>query len=85
MFSWIRWWGLIVFVVIFGGGAAFFIFAAGPLAKLSIEKGGTMVNGALVEVESASVTFNPLGLKITGLQITDEAQQIGRASCRERV
>ena len=69
-----RWWGLIVFVVIFGGGAAFFIFAAGPLAKLSIEKGGTMVNGALVEVESASVTFNPLGLKITGLQITDEAQ-----------
>lgn len=74
MFSWIRWWGLIVFVVIFGGGAAFFIFAAGPLAKLSIEKGGTMVNGALVEVESASVTFNPLGLKITGLQVTDEAQ-----------
>lgn len=74
MFSWIRWWGLIVFVVIFGGGTAFFLFAAGPLAKLSIEKVGTMVNGALVEVESASVTFNPLGLKVTGLQVADEAQ-----------
>lgn len=74
MFSWIRWWGLAVFVVIFGGGAAFFIFAAGPLAKLSIEKAGTAVNGALVEVESASVTFNPLGLKVTGLQVADEAQ-----------
>lgn len=71
MFSWIRWWGLIVFAVIFGGGAAFFIFAAGPLAKLSIEKVGTMVNGALVEVDSASVTFNPLGLKVKGLQVTD--------------
>lgn len=74
MFSWIRWWGLIVFVVIFGGGTVFFLLAAGPLAKLSIEKIGTMVNGALVEVDSASVTFNPLGLKVTGLQVTDEAQ-----------
>lgn len=74
MFSWIRWWGLIVFVVIFGGGAAFFMLAAGPLAKLSIEKIGTMVNGALVEVDSAAVTFNPLGLKVTGLQVADEAQ-----------
>ncbi len=74
MFSWIRWWGLIVFVVIFGGGAAFFLLAAGPVAKLSIEKIGTMVNGALVEVDSASVTFNPLGLKVTGLKVTDESQ-----------
>src|SRR5690554_6957591 len=74
MFSWIRWWGLIVFVVIFGGGTAFFMLAAGPLAKLSIEKIGTMVNGALVEVDSAAVTFNPLGLKVTGLQVADEAQ-----------
>lgn len=74
MFKWIRWGGLISFVIIFGGLAAFFIFAAGPLAKIAIEKFGTQANGALVEVNDVAVSLNPIGLKIEKLQVTDAKQ-----------
>ena len=37
MKQWIRWPGLIGFVVVVGLLAAFFLLAAGPLAKMAIE------------------------------------------------
>ena len=41
MTRWIRWPGLIAFLVIVGGTAAFFLLFAGPLIRCAIERSGT--------------------------------------------
>ena len=71
MLKWIRWSGLIAFVVVVSGLAAFFMFLAGPLAKSAIERVGTAANGAVVDVKRVSLSFNPIGLNIQHMQITD--------------
>lgn len=88
MKQWIRWPGLIAFVVIVALLVGFFIFAAGPLAKRTIESLGAQAAGAKVDVERVVFTLSPLGLIVYDLQVADadepmqNAVQIERAVAR---
>ena len=79
MSKWIRWSGLIAFIVIGAALSAFFLLLAGPLTKAAIEKYGTAANGALVEVDHVSLSFRPLGIKIEGLAVTDAEKPMTNA------
>ena len=69
--SWIRWQGLLVFVGIVAGLVAGVAFIAGPLVKWTIEGAGTRAVGARVEVGDAHLSFSPLGLVVSDLQVTN--------------
>lgn len=71
MKQWIRWSGLVGFIAI---GALFvlgWIFAAGPIIKYSIETFGSQAANAKVEVDSISLTFDPFGIEVLGLQVAN--------------
>jgi uncharacterized protein (TIGR03545 family) len=72
MTKWIRWSGLLGFVVLIGLVVAFWMFAAAPLIKFSIEKFGSEAAGAKVDVEEVVLGFNPLLLSINGVQVADK-------------
>jgi uncharacterized protein (TIGR03545 family) len=71
MKQWIRWSGLAGFVVISALLVLGWIFAAGPLIKYSIETFGSQAAKAKVEVESVALTFDPFGIEIQGVQVTN--------------
>ena len=88
MTKWLRWQGLIVFVVVTALIFLAWYFLVDTLARRSIEKAGTRVVGARVELAKADVHLFPLGITLTRLQITNpdnpmsnafEAGQIGFA------
>ena len=71
MTRWVRWWGLAVFmllVAVLVGGTVLF---ADRLVKRAVESVGSGANGAKVELQSASLSFNPLGFVLADLQVTD--------------
>ncbi|MEK6745291.1 MAG: TIGR03545 family protein [Nitrospirota bacterium] len=73
MKKWIRWPGLIGFVVVVGIVVAlWFIFLDGIVRRM-VEKGGTAIVGAEVDLARAHVTLVPLGITLSGLQVTDPA------------
>ena len=71
MTRWVRWWGLAVFVLLvallFGAIALF----ADQLVERAVESVGSKANGAQVELQNASLSFNPWGFVLTDLQVTD--------------
>jgi uncharacterized protein (TIGR03545 family) len=69
--KWIRWQGLTAFLVIVGGTTAFFVFFIDGLVKRAIEKTGTAIVGAKVELDDADVTLFPLGIELKRLQVTN--------------
>lgn len=71
MKQWIRWSGLAGFVVVFGLIVAFFMLAAGPLIKSSIEYFGSELAGAKVSVDDVSLQFSPFGIELQQLQVSD--------------
>ncbi|MEE9614702.1 MAG: TIGR03545 family protein [Thermodesulfobacteriota bacterium] len=75
----IRWQGLIGFVVvstlIFAG---WYIFADGIIRR-AIERAGTEAVGAMVELEDADLTLFPLGLTLTGLEVTNPDEPMTNA------
>ncbi len=71
MKKWIRWQGLIGFVVVTGLVAVLWFFFVDSWAKRAIEKAGTLMVGAKVELDSADVTFSPLGMTLNRLQVTN--------------
>lgn len=71
MKQWIRWSGLAGFVVVFGLIVAFFMLAAGPLIKSSIEYFGSELAGAKVSVDDVSLQFSPFGIELQQLQVAD--------------
>ncbi len=72
MTKWIRWSGLLGFVVFIALLVVFWMFAAAPIIKFSIEKFGSEAAGAKVEVEEVILGFNPLLLSINGVQVADK-------------
>ena len=72
MTKWIRWSGLIGFVVTVALIVTFWLFAAGPLLKMAIEKFGSDAVGAQVNVQDISFAFSPLSLTVTGVQVADK-------------
>jgi uncharacterized protein (TIGR03545 family) len=71
MKKWIRWPGLIGFVAVTAVVAAlWFIFLDGIVRRV-IERTGTSLVGAEVDLAKAHVTLVPLGVTLSGLQVTD--------------
>src|SRR5690606_22708956 len=59
--------------------AAFYLLLAGPLLKMALESLGSQANGARVEVASVSLSFNPIGLQLQGVAVTDARQPMRNA------
>ena len=81
----IRWPGLIAFVVIMAvivGGALLF---ANPLIKSGIERAGTAMVGARVDVGSVELSLSPAGLVIRDMDVTDADQPMQNAVSVERI
>lgn len=79
MKQWIRWPGLLAFAVLAAVLAAFYLLLAGPLLKMALESLGSQANGARVEVASVSLSFNPIGLQLQGVAVTDARQPMRNA------
>lgn len=71
MKKWLRWQGLIVFGVVSCIILIFWIFLVDTIVKRTIEKVGTKVVGAKVELADADVQLFPPGLTLTNLQVTN--------------
>jgi uncharacterized protein (TIGR03545 family) len=69
--KWIRWQGLIAFLVLVVATAAFVYFFLDGLVKRAIEKTGTLIVRAKVELDDAHVSFSPLGITLKRLQVTN--------------
>jgi uncharacterized protein (TIGR03545 family) len=74
MKKWIRWPGLIAFAVLVIILMGFWWLLIDSLIKGWIEKGGTRLLGAKVELGKADLTLAPLGLALENLQITNPNQ-----------
>ena len=74
MKQWIRWSGLAGFVAISAIFVLGWLFAVGPILKYSIERFGSQAAKAKVEVADVSLTFDPFGIEISGLQVADSAK-----------
>jgi uncharacterized protein (TIGR03545 family) len=69
--GWIRWPGLIAFVVMTVIIAVAWHFLADWMVKKAIESAGTRAVGAKVEVAGADLSLFPAGLTLDGLQVTN--------------
>ena len=79
MTKWFRWHGLIMFGVVSLLLLLFWFFLADLLVKRSIEKTGTRVVGAKVELADADVHLSPLGITLKSLQVTDPDNPMSNA------
>ncbi|MCB0218383.1 MAG: TIGR03545 family protein [Chrysiogenetes bacterium] len=71
MKKWIRWGGLIPFVAIVALVAIVWNFFIDGIVERTIEKVGSSVVGAKVELDAADVSLFPLGVELTRLQVTN--------------
>jgi uncharacterized protein (TIGR03545 family) len=71
MKKWIRWKGLIAFVVVAVVMTVFWIFFADNLVRRVVERTGTALAGAEVDVAGARIALSPLGITLSGIQVTD--------------
>jgi uncharacterized protein (TIGR03545 family) len=77
--KWMRWRGLIPFVVITALIAVFwFLLVDGYIERL-IEKAGTAAVGAKVELDSADLSLFPAGLTLMRLQVTNPDEPMRNA------
>lgn len=83
--KWIRWQGLVTFVVLllFVIGA-WFLFVDVAIKK-TIESKGTELVKAKVELAGADLSFFPLGLSLTGLEVTNPDAPMTNAFQVDRV
>jgi uncharacterized protein (TIGR03545 family) len=67
----IRWQGLLIFVVLCALAAGLWLLFIDRLVERNVEKTGTAVVGAEVELDKADVSLSPLGLTLLGLKVTN--------------
>ncbi len=79
MNKWIRWQGLITFAVVFGGFAALMLLVVDGCVERTVEKTGTWMAGARVDLRSADVNLFPLGITLKGLEVTDKEEPMTNA------
>lgn len=85
MKKWIRWQGLIVFVALIAVVVLLWIFFIDGIVRRAIEKTGTFIVGAEVDVKNAHVKLVPLSITLRGLEITNpEAPATNSLEC-ERI
>jgi uncharacterized protein (TIGR03545 family) len=68
---WIRWPGVVAFAVVAVLLAAVWWLLVDGMIECAIERAGTQAVGAKVELAAADLTLLPLGLTLSGLQVTD--------------
>jgi len=66
-----RWQGLLLFLAILGMAITFWFLLADTIARRAIEKSGTAIVGARVELSEAKLSLSPGGLTLRGLQVTN--------------
>jgi uncharacterized protein (TIGR03545 family) len=71
MKKWIRWWGFIAFLAIIALLIVFWLFFIDGIVRRAVERTGTAVAGAEVDVDSARLALSPLGISLNGIQVTD--------------
>jgi uncharacterized protein (TIGR03545 family) len=79
MTKWLRWQGLVVFGAVFMLLFLVWFFLADMIVKRSIEKAGTRVVGAKVELAGADVHIFPLGITLKSLQVTNPDSPMSNA------
>ncbi|MFC1877916.1 hypothetical protein ACFL2E_11710, partial [Thermodesulfobacteriota bacterium] len=79
MIKWLRWQGLIVFVMVAAVVFLAWYFLVGTIVRHSIEKTGTRVVGAKVELAKADVHLFPLGITLIHLQVTNPDSPMSNA------
>ncbi|MGH7166823.1 MAG: TIGR03545 family protein, partial [Nitrospiraceae bacterium] len=79
MSKWIRWPGVIAFVVVFLLVAGVWFLVVDRVIKRVIEKTGTILVGAKVELDEADLSLFPLGLTLSRLQVTNPDQPMMNA------
>ncbi|MBI1912569.1 MAG: TIGR03545 family protein [Deltaproteobacteria bacterium] len=77
--KWIRWNGLIAFFIISAILLVFWHFLIDILIERRIEKTGTSLVGAKVELDNADLSLFPLGLTLSGVQVTNPAEPMKNA------
>lgn len=76
----IRWKGFIAFIVVFAVLAVFFMLIADGFVKKAVESTGTRIVGARVDLADTDLTFFPLGLGLSGMQITNPDEPMKNAA-----
>lgn len=79
MTKWFRWHGLIAFGVIAISLLILWVFLADLIVKRSIEKTGTRIVGAKVELAEADVHLLPVGITLKSLQVTNPDSPMSNA------
>lgn len=88
MKKWIRWQGLMLFAAILILGCIFWFLLVDRLVERLIERAGTQMVGAKVELEKADLSLFPAGLTLKRLQVTNpedpmkNAVEVARISCK---
>ncbi len=77
--KWIRWPGLIAFIIVVGIGLAIWFLVVDGLVKRAIEAAGSTLVGAKVELDKADVSLIPLGVELRRLQVTNPDQPMRNA------
>jgi len=77
--KWIRWPGLIAFVVVVAIGLAIWWLVIDRLVEHGIETVGSKLVGAKVELGAADVSFFPLGIELKRLEVTNPDEPMRNA------
>ncbi|WP_455377142.1 TIGR03545 family protein [Petrachloros mirabilis] len=79
MGKWIRWQGVVAFIVVSGLLACVWFLLVDTWVRRAIEKAGTAAVGAKVELDAADLSLMPLGLTLTRLQVTNPDEPMTNA------
>jgi uncharacterized protein (TIGR03545 family) len=71
MKKWIRWWGFVAFFAVAALLIVFWLFFIDGIVRRVVERTGTAVAGAEVDVDGARLALSPLGISLNGIQVTD--------------
>jgi uncharacterized protein (TIGR03545 family) len=77
--KWIRWQGVVAFVVVAGVLAIVWLLLVDTWVERAIERAGTAAVGAKVELDAADLSLLPLGLTLTRLQVTNPDEPMTNA------
>jgi len=77
--KWIRWQGLVLFVLVMALIGVFWFFLADRIVKHAIQLAGTRLVGAQVELAEADLHLLPLGITLSELQVTNPDRPMSNA------
>lgn len=85
MKRWIRPQGIIIFLVLVVLIVIVSFVLSGTIVERGIEKAGTAVVGAKVDVDHARLSLSPLGLTVTGVQVTNPKRPMENTVQADRI